>query len=160
MREKLEQLAQEYIEGLAPSDPNFDISTLRYEYDVFLEGAEAAVKLLAAPAVSKCEGLQGRELLLAFHKFQQKNRIIRNRVDSFAGKSNLFRSGRSDFRSPWESSVRLKMKRPLRQYGLNMYKFFYPVVDWFMLNILRRIKLYDFSFIHNGNMVSQRKCFV
>ena len=71
MREKLEQLAQEYIEGLAPSDPNFDISTLQYEYDVFLEGAEAAVKLLATTAVSKsdepvreptvCQGC-GREL--------------------------------------------------------------------------------------------------
>lgn len=58
MKEKLESLAQSYIESIAPSDPNFDISTLKYEYDIFMLGAEAAVKLLTAPDVSKCEDIE------------------------------------------------------------------------------------------------------
>ncbi|MBF0651303.1 hypothetical protein IR083_21015 [Dysgonomonas sp. GY75] len=43
IQKMIEEGAISYIESIAPSDPNFDISLLRPEYDAFIDGANFAL---------------------------------------------------------------------------------------------------------------------
>lgn len=46
MQDKIHDLAMAYLASIAPSDPNFDISTLKYEYEIFVAGANAMLDFI------------------------------------------------------------------------------------------------------------------
>ena len=46
IQKMIEEEAISYIESLAPSDPNFDVSVLRTEYEAFIAGATFALSQL------------------------------------------------------------------------------------------------------------------